>query len=187
MKGESSMNGLFDRTAGVLLAAAVALTAIPAFAGQPTFSTPAGTPPLPNVVYVIPYATSTVSATGAPGTETVVTIDAPAVAGIACNYQVEWVDFDGTSAGVSGPVTIPAGGTLEFVTQAAVGGSLVPFVPNVFSNLTGGFEGYANVRSDCDAKTARTGIDAEFVLLGDTWPQNYRQIEPVQPKGNGGH
>jgi hypothetical protein len=171
---------------GALVCAVMGLGAVPAKAAQPVIPTPAGVALLPNIIYVIPYAISSLSAAGGgPATETVVTIDGLASTATQCRFQVQWLDWNGAAAGVSGPTAIPAGGSFELVTLPQVGPSLFPYIPNVFSNASKPFEGYANVRTNCPTAT-RTGVDAAFVRRpsstgGDA---TYKEIEPASRTGN---
>jgi hypothetical protein len=91
---------------GIVGAAAMAT---PAGAAQPVILTPAATPLLPTIIYVLPYAVSFLTG-GVPDAETVVTIGTEkkliSSSGALCNIQVEWLDWDGTTAGVSGPVPL---------------------------------------------------------------------------------
>ena len=120
-------------------------------AAQSYVITPAGTALLPNVLYVLPYAVSdhagtaqTVTAlTSTRGTitggsvfktETIVSIGLP-VGVRGCQVQVEWVDWNGTSVGVSGPAPLTGAQTFEFTTAVSPAVRYPPYVLNVFSNL----------------------------------------------------
>jgi hypothetical protein len=177
--------------------------ATPAGAAQPIILTPAATPLLPTIIYVLPYAVSALTGS-VPDAETVVTIGTEkkliSSTGALCNIQVEWLDWDGTSVGVSGPVPLvpafPADGSWEFTTEVSPGGGLgapplFPFILNVYSNLTGPFEGHANIRTDC-ASTTKVTVDAEFVVVEPTGSTNnsvttkYKTIQVVKLVGNVG-
>jgi hypothetical protein len=181
---------------GIVGAAAMAT---PAGAAQPVILTPGGTPLLPTIIYVLPYAVSTFP-TSPPDAETVVTIGTEKAlikpgTTTPCNIQVEWLDWDGTSVGVSGPVPLapafPADGSWEFTTQVGPGIPLFPFILNVFSNLTGVFEGHANIRTDCPSTTKVT-VDAEFVVVqpagstGSSLSFKYKTIQVAKITGNVG-
>jgi hypothetical protein len=186
---------------GIVGAAAMAT---PAGAAQPVILTPAGTPLLPTILYVLPYAVSFLTGS-VPDAETVVTIGTekhlliPGTT-VPCNIQVEWLDWDGTSVGVSGPVPLapafPADGSWEFTTEVSPGGGLgapplFPFILNVYSNLSGPFEGKANIRTDCPSTTKLT-VDAEFVVVQPTASTStpgsfkYKTIQVVKITGNVG-
>jgi hypothetical protein len=167
---------------GIVGAAALAT---PAGAAQPVLFTPAATPLLPTVLYRLPYAVSTMS-TALPDAETVVSIGTDkaliTTSGVACNIQVEWLDWDGTSVGVSGPVPLappfPADGTWEFTTQVGPGLPLFPFILNVFSNLSAAFEGHANIRTDCPSTTKRSSTPSSSSsnpVLRQAFPPNTRR------------
>lgn len=120
-------------------------------------------------------------------------IGSDSAASKGCTYQVEWENFDGTLAGVSGPAAPPVGGTLVFTTQAAPGISLYPYTFGVYSDLKGPFEGHAHIRVTCPAgvappKTFR--VDAGFVKVESTSSGSldfeYKAIEIVKPAGNAG-
>jgi hypothetical protein len=155
-------------------------------AAQPSYFPPYAL--LPNVLYVVPYAVSTQPATTAnpvfPLAETVITIG-----GVKrCKVQVQWVDWNGATAGLSGapvpPPAIPPNGALEYVTRQNAVVPLSPFVLNVFSDVKEPFEGHANIRSDCKVGT-KLRVDAEFVVLtGSTAAPEYKEIPVVQPAGN---
>ena len=181
-----------------LAAAAAFATAASGFP-PPAIFTPAATPVLATpIIYTVPYAVSTepvVPAAGAtfPDAETVVAIGSDSAATKGCAYQVEWENFDGTLAGVSGPAAPPVGGTLVFTTQAAAGIPLYPYTFGVYSDLTGPFEGHAHIRVLCPAgvappKTFR--VDAGFVKVEATSSGSldfeYKAIEIVKPAGNAG-
>lgn len=156
-------------------------------AAQPAFIPPYAL--LPNVLYVVPYAVSTnPREAGAPSAETVITIGRMR----DCRVQVQWVDWDGTAVGLSGPpgAVLPAGSSLQFHTEAPpVPGPtpLPPYVLNVWSNLQAPFEGKARIRSNCAPNTT-LHVDAGFVMVGG--PNNpiphYKRIPVIRPTGNTG-
>ena len=173
---------------GALVVLGMGACIMPAWSAQPQHFTPAGVARLPNILYVIPYAVSTgTAAAGGHSAETIVTIDSGSP-GTPCSYQVEWIDFDGATAGFSdNPGALaPPNGAVEFTTVASSPPAILfPFELNVYSNLTASFEGYGLVRSDCSAAT-KTGVDATFVTINDGVVEAYRQIEPVRRAGNNG-
>lgn len=149
-------------------AAALASLASPALAAQPVIPTPAGTPTLPIVLYEIDYATS--GRIKGPGVaDTIVSLGLPnRPLGTKCAIQVAWFDWNGAPAGVSGPVGLTPGMTLEFTTSVNLGNPLEypPYQENVFRSSRVPFEGFAQIRSDdtCPA-TLRLRTDAEFATL----------------------
>ena len=174
---------------GWSLVAAVAAGPGAALAAQPVYPTPPGTGLLPNILYVVPYAVSTEPVVGPgpaafPDAETEITI------GVIkkCHIQVEWVDWDGTTAGVSGPPTpppplVPVGGAIEFHTQNVSPIPLPPYILNVSSDLPAPFEGHANIRSDCKA-TTKLKIDAGFVVIPSPGAVPlYKPIPTIRPDG----
>jgi hypothetical protein len=188
---ETHMNthGFIHKAAGaVALAALTGATA--SFAAQSVIFTPPGTALLPNLIYTVPYAVSTSPAATPqfPVAETVVSIGTD-TAGVNCNFQVEWEDWNGAAAGVSGPAAPPVGGTYDFTTQSAAVVPLFPYTLNVFSDVKAPFEGHAHVRTDCPTGTA-IRVDAGFVRLeqnaSGSINYNYKAIEIVKPTGNTG-
>jgi hypothetical protein len=179
-------------------AAAAFVTAASGFP-PPAIFTPAGTPVLATpIIYTVPYAVSTepiIPGAGPtfPDAETVVAIGFDSAAFGGCAFQVEWENFDGTLAGVSGPAAMPVGGTLVFTTQAAAGIPLYPYTFGVYSDLTGPFEGHAHIRVKCPTGVAPPKafrVDAGFVRVqgdpstGACCGFNYKAIEIVKPIGN---
>lgn len=154
----AGMVGTAVLCAGVAASAAV----------QPKHFTPAAVLPLPNVLYVLPYAvsdhTGIAQETGSGVTaETVVSIGLPFGAPRTCNVQVQWLEFDGAIAGYSGPYPVSGSQTLEFTTAVRDLPILTPFNQNVFSNLIDKtFEGFARIRTDCTA-ISRLRADAKYV------------------------
>lgn len=174
---------------GMLFAAAALgglCSATLAQAAQPVVNPPYVV--LPNILYVIPYAVATHPAQSAavfPDAETVVTIGGVKK---GCLVQLEWIDWDGTVVGLSGPTPAAAmvpGGSLQYHTRNSVGG-LIPYILNVNSNLSGPFEGRAVIRSDCPANL-KLQVDAGFEVLqsANTVPL-YKRIPVVRPAGNTG-
>jgi hypothetical protein len=181
-------------------AAAAALATTASGFPPPAIFTPAATPVLATpIIYTVPYAVSTEPVAPAGGVtlldaETVVAIGSDSAASKGCGYQVEWENFDGTLAGVTGPAAPPVGGTLVFTTQAAAVLPLYPYTFGVYSDLTGPFEGHAHIRVICPAGVAPPKafrVDAGFVRVeptasGDCCNFNYKAIEIVKPAGNSG-
>jgi hypothetical protein len=181
--------------------AVAALGSAASWAGPPAIFTPPATPVLPTApIYSLPYAVSTSPAstpTSFPIAETVVAIgwdSAVSPPPASCGFQVEWENFDGTLAGVSGPAAMPANGTLVFTTQAAAVAPLFPYTFGVYSDLTGPFEGQAHVRVKCPAGTAlpKSRLDAGFVVVeltgsGACCSNRYKAIDVVKPAGNIGN
>lgn len=138
-----------------LLALALAgIVAGPAMAQQPPQPqqlTPPNTPVQFAAVYLVPYATSQ-PPLGVPlVAETVVTVGVNASSPNPCQIQVEWVDWNGGAAGVSGPFLVPPDFTFEFTTH-----NMPPPPPawplgqlNVFRSQAAPFEGHAKVHSSC--------------------------------------
>jgi hypothetical protein len=188
-------------------AAAAFATAASGFP-PPVIFTPAATPVLATpIIYTVTYAVSTepvVPAGGItfPAAGTVVAIGSDSAAAKGCAYQVEWENFDGTLAGVSGPAAVPApGGTLVFTTQFASPAvppppvPLFPYTFGVYSDLTGPFEGHAHIRVICPTGVkppAAFRVDAGFVRVqgdpstGACCGFNYKAIKIVKPTGNVG-
>jgi hypothetical protein len=161
----------------ITLAASVARAAQPVYVGPyALFKT---------ILFDIDYAVSTAntSSQAAVGSETIVSIglasNAPST-GASCQAQVDWFDWDGTPAGLSGGVPTPgagpflvAGQTLEYTTSLvpANPNEYPPFTQNVFRDTTNpsgskvAFEGYAQIRVMCPAGTPQPKIrvDAEVV------------------------
>jgi hypothetical protein len=187
-------------------AAAVVLATAASGFPPPAIFTPAATPVLATpVIYTVPYAVSTEPVAPAGGitlldAETVVAIGSDSAATKGCAYQVEWENFDGTLAGVSGPAVVPApGGTLVFTTQSATPLvppilPLYPYTFGVYSDLTGPFEGHAHIRVTCPTGTTPPKafrVDAGFVRVQPTETGaccgfNYKAIEIVKATGNTG-
>jgi hypothetical protein len=181
------------------LAAALLTDAGAAHSAQPTYATPPGQPLLPNILYVVPYAAANQPFGNGqvsvllPGTVTEITI------GIVkkCRLQVEWVNWDGTTVGVSGPPTPPpplaVSGALEFHTQNDGPTAYPPYILNVGSNITGStnnitgaFEGHANIRSDCKPNT-KLKVDAGLVVIqAISGPPLYKPIPTIRPDGTTG-
>jgi hypothetical protein len=152
----------------------VCASALPAVAAQVIIQPPYSA--LNTVVYDVDYAVSTGqdTATAFPA-DTIVSIGLPASfkSGL-CQAQVAWFDWDGTAAGLSGPGTDPKTGapytlapgeTLEFSTSFNAAPNNYPdFQENVFRNSSATFEGYAQVRVQCDSATTAQAlrVDAEF-------------------------
>lgn len=174
-------------TIAVLLAATGALAA-----PQPLVPTAPGTALLPNSVYEIVYAVSGFVDDNQQTTpsETVVTVGHLRTAPTTCRVQVQWIDWDGTSVGVSGPASIPIGGSLEFTTRTAPF-SAGHFVQNVFRENDKPFEGYARVRTTCPVETTFR-IDATVYDLtfnaGGGRPSvlEYEDVKVVRLRGNVG-
>jgi hypothetical protein len=139
-----------------------------AAATPPVFPTPAGTARLPVVLYEVDYATSgpiqsqTISGTA----DTIVAIGLPqADKPDTCNIQVAWYDWDGHPAGLSGPVALAGGQTLEFTssTNTALPTEYPPFIEHVFRSSSAAFEGYAQITTDTACLAKRLRVDAGFV------------------------
>jgi hypothetical protein len=175
--------------AAMTLATAISFTNKPAFAGaadgsqgsvgsQSSKVAPAIAPVLPNVLYDVPYANSTI------GTETVISIKN--TNGVSCQVQVEWLlGFGASQVGVSGPITLAPQTVLEFTT-ANSGESISPFVLNVFRDTTGVFEGSARIRSNCGA-IAKLGVNAVLVTgIGSTTGPKLAPISVSRPTGRVG-
>jgi hypothetical protein len=166
------------------LAMASALSAAPVWAAQPVYTGPY--PVLPTIVFDVDYAVSTAfsGSTLAPGSETIISIGEATDAKMGsapCVAQVDWFDWDGSPAGLSGPGkdstgvvnTLTPGKTLEFTSSLNSGFPMeyFPFQENVFRNtsLPAGskvaFEGHAQIRISCPAGVPRPGLrlDAEVV------------------------
>jgi hypothetical protein len=173
-----------------LAIAATTLSAVALAAPQPLIPTPAAPPILTNV-YEIPYAVYGPNEIGG-FNYTVVTIGNPRANGVSCRVQVQWYDWDATSAGFSGPpVTLGLDETLEFTSSPAPGAVPSPYVLNVFRNLDTPFEGHAKIRSTCTSPRALR-IDAEAVFVDPRDPAGGRPtfvidpIKVVRPTGNVG-
>lgn len=198
-------------------ALAVLLTMAPNAANaapQPYFITPAGTPLLPNTLYVLPYAVAdqqgtaqsvnantstsgTITGGSVLKTQTIVSIGLPVGAtGNGCKVQIQWIDWNGVQAGVSGPILVGLAQTYEFTTNVSPAATYPPYVLNVFSNLskTIPFEGYAKIRSDC-AADRRLRIDAGYEMVipiqisaaaPATLMRVIKEIKVVRPTGNVG-
>jgi hypothetical protein len=164
---EYIMRTLFRMT----FAAALTAIAAPALAQQPVFPTPPGTALLPLALYEIDYATAGKLAqqSGFTGNaDTIISIGLGAKAPVKkCQLQVAWYDWNGVLAGVSGPAIVNAGTTLEFTTSVNTGNQFEyePFQENVFSDLQGPFEGYAQIRNDGNCPKDKLRVDAEFAVL----------------------
>jgi hypothetical protein len=165
----------------VAFVAAIAASA--SMAAQPVIVGPY--PLLKKIVYDVDYAVSTTTpGTAAPsaGSETIISIGLPtngAATGAQCQAQVDWFDWDGFPAGLSGPSpagsvpTLLPGHTLEFTTSlnSATPQEFPPFTENVFRDTTKpagskiAFEGHAQVRVLCPSGVAspKLRVDAEVV------------------------
>ena len=160
-------------------------------AAEPVYAPPYAL--LPNVLYVVPYAVSTQplppAAPAYPVAEMIISIGNVK----RCKVQVEWIDWNGTTAGLSGPAAppppVPPSGSLQFHTQAASPPPLSPLPPytlNVFSDLAGPFEGKANIRSDCKP-SKKLFVDAGFeVIPAQGAVPLFKRVPVVRPQGNGG-
>ena len=154
-----------------LAAAMTGLSAVPAKAAQPIILPPY--PLLNQVIYDVDYAVSSASSTGTTA-DTIISIGLPSgVKTQGCAAQVDWFDWDGTAAGLSGPgmntagglITLSPGMTLEYTTSSNGNPNNYPnFQENVFRSLTTPFEGYAQVRIVCTGGVAikALSVDAEF-------------------------
>ena len=98
---------------------------------------------------------------------------------VGCLAQVDWFDWNGVPAGVSGgpgatPTTLLANRTLEFTTSSNANPNNYPnFQENVFRDAKDPFEGYAQVRIQCPAGAAgikALRVDAEFATFDPTTP-----------------
>jgi len=157
----------------VTLAASVVNAAQPVYVGPyPLFKT---------ILFDVDYAVSTASASTMPlGSETIISIglatNAPTTSA-GCQAQVDWFDWDGTPAGLSGSNKAPVGPfllpgqTLEFTSSlnSVNPGEYPPFTENVFRDTTNpqgskvAFEGFAQIRVLCPAgvPTPKLRVDAE--------------------------
>jgi hypothetical protein len=155
------------------LAALAGLCAAQAYAAQPVILPPY--PVLPTVLYDVDYAVSSPAPAGAPGmsADTIISIGLPtSVKTTGCSAQVDWFDWDGTPAGLSGPgagatglLTVVPGQTLEYTTSSNGNPNNYPnFQENVFRDSSKAFEGYAQVRIQCPSAVtlAALRVDAEF-------------------------
>jgi len=176
-----------------LATALAGLSSASAFAAQPIFVGPYG--PVTQILYDVDYA---VSAAQSPvqniKADTIISIGLPSGTQPAgCFAQVDWFDWNGAPAGLSGgPAATPAlllpNHTLEFTTSSnALPNNYPNFQENVFRDMTGPFEGYAQIRIQCPAggptlKALR--IDAEFATFDPT-TQSYmtKTINVTKPTG----
>ena len=154
-----------------LAAAMTGLSAIPAKAAQPVILPPY--PLLNQVLYDVDYAVASVSSTGTTA-DTIISIGlTSSVKTQGCAAQVDWFDWNGAPAGLSGPglntagglITLVPGMTMEYTTSSNGNPNNYPdFQENVFRNLTTPFEGYAQIRIVCTGGAAikALSVDAEF-------------------------
>lgn len=170
-------------------AALAAIAAGAASAAQPTWVTPGGTALAFAPVYAIPYAVSGRGTAGTVGrvSETVVTVGVNG-SGTACQIQVEWRDWNGVLAGVSGPFVVGPEQTLEFTTFPFVTPpqTPAPFTLNVFRSSDIPFEGHAKVRSSCPSG-ARLRVNAQAVITDPNFGNaEYVHIKVTRVPGNVG-
>jgi len=148
-----------------------ALSSVPALAAQPVIVGPY--PTLTTVYYDVDYAVSGTSQLGVKS-DTIISIGLPSSVNVTgCQAQVQWFDWNGALAGLSGPSsptaaipTLAPGQTLEFTSSpTAVPGEYPDFVENVFRDTKTSFEGYAQIRVACSNGATLRGlrVDAEFV------------------------
>jgi hypothetical protein len=103
----------------------------------------------------------------------VATVGNPRSNGQSCRVQLEWLDWDGAAAGVSGPFLLAPDDTLEFTT------AVDPAFPttyqlNVLRNRDTPFEGHGKVRSNC----TRLKVDAQLFSNEISQPGQY-EIDPI--------
>ena len=182
------------------------VVASPTRAAQPVYTGPY--PLFTTAVYDLDYAVSTAGTAKQPtsGSETIVSIGLPsgAVAAEAqCAAQVDWFDWDGFPAGLSGPpgtaaggpINLVAGQTLEFTSSLNTANPFEypPFTENVFRDTTNPqgsvvpFEGRAEIRVSCVKPVATPlRVDAEVVTVESTASGlvfKYKPINVTQVSG----
>ena len=134
----------------------------------PVITTPPGTARLPVVLYEVDYATSgAIQSQSISGTaDTIIAIGLPlADRADTCNLQVAWYDWNGHTAGVSGPVALSWGQTLDFTSSnnSALPTEYPPYIEHVFRSSSVAFEGYAQITTDTSCLAKRLRVDAGFI------------------------
>jgi hypothetical protein len=159
----------------LMLAVAALSTSAALAAPQPIIVGPY--PILQQTLYDVDYAVSSLAANSPQGigADTIISIGLPSkVNVVGCQAQVDWFDWDGTPAGLSGPGNLPTGApnllvpghTLEYTTSSNANPNNYPhYQENVFRDKTTPFEGYAQVRIQCPTlvSLAALRIDAQFL------------------------
>jgi hypothetical protein len=167
-------------------------------APQAVTLTPAAPPVLPTVLYQLTYAVSDHRGTTQPtgsgvSAETVVSLGLPLGFTASCRAQVQWIEWNGTIAGYSGPAQLVPGATLEFTTVNDPAVITTPYIANVFSNIVSPrtFEGHARIRVDCPV----SGLRVNAAYLTDIVPSSTgtpsravkrHEIKVVRRTGNTG-
>ena len=184
-----------------LVAAASCLAAAPVIAGQPIYLGPY--PLVQQVFYDVDYAVSSAAASSVGGVsaDTIISIGLPSsVKTTGCAAQVDWFDWDGTPAGLSGPpvnsagglITLVPGQTLEFTTSSnGLPNNYPNFQENVFRDKSTPFEGYAQIRVVCTGAAAikALSVDAEFATQNPSFKTGYpptiktKTINVTKPTG----
>lgn len=167
-----------------VLATAMLGSAASPKAAQPEIITPPTATRLPNVLYELPYAVWGRAPQLAVELVTVVSIGNPRPNGTTCRVQVEWIDWDGTSIGLSGPASLALDDTLEFTSSPKLTFP-TPYILNVARNSDKPFEGHAKIRSTC-ADPKRLRIDAQVIELRDGSIAEVDPVKVVRPIGNEG-
>jgi hypothetical protein len=165
----------WSKSLSVLASSIAGFSASAAMAAQPIILPPY--PLLQQALYDVDYAVAA-SGPNSPqgiGADTIISIGLPSkVTTTGCQAQVDWFDWDGTPAGLSGPGSTAAGGpvtlvpgqTLEYTTSTnGVPNNYPHYQENVFRDKTAPFEGYAQIRVQCPAGVALSAlrVDAQFV------------------------